>query len=176
MIQMASVLWAFGFFFGILGILRGWNREVIAGAGTILGLFVIFQFDAILRGSIFLALSPSQVFILQAIVFAIIVFLAYQAQGFTDSPRRGSNRVQNGILGAIVGFINGYMIAGALWYFLDINEYPLEEFITAPGPTSPSFDALSRMPVILLSGGITGNGDLLAVAVIVLLFIVLMLL
>lgn len=173
MISLASLMWASAIFFAFMGALRGWNRELVGTAGIILGVFAIFQFDALLRGTIFLLMSTDQVFGVQLLLFLSIVFLAYRSQGIVDSDE-GRGRIQSGILGAIVGFGNGYFVAGAIWYFLDINRYPFPQFVTAPAEGSVTFNALESMPIVLLGGGLTGNGDLLAVAVIVLLAIVIM--
>lgn len=173
MISFVSLMWATAIFFAFMGVLRGWNRELVGTAGIVLGVFAIFQFDSLLRGTIYLLMSNDQIFGVQLIVFTTIVFLAYRSQGIVDPPdRRG--RIQGGILGALVGFGNGYFVAGSIWYFLDINLYPFPQFVTAPSETSVSFQAIETMPIVLLGGGLTGNGDLLAVAVIVLLAIVIM--
>jgi hypothetical protein len=70
--------------------------------------------------------------------------------------------------------MNRYLIAGTLWYFLDINEYPLAPLVIAPGPGSPSERALDLLPLVILSGGVNGGGDFLAIAVIGLFFVVLL--
>jgi len=173
MISLASLMWATAIFFAFMGVLRGWNRELVGTAGIVLGVFAIFQFDSLLRGTIFLLMSNDQIFGVQLIIFTSIVFLAYRSQGVVDATNmRG--RIQGGILGGLVGFGNGYFVAGSIWYFLDINLYPFSQFVTAPAEGSVSFQAIESMPIVLLGGGLTGNGDLLAVAVIVLLALVIM--
>lgn len=171
MISLVSLMWATAIFFAFMGALRGWNRELVGTAGIVLGVFTIFQFDSILRGTIFLLMSSDQIFGVQLIIFTSIVFLAYRSQSVVD-PTDRRTRIQGGILGAIVGFGNGYFVAGSIWYFLDINRYPFPQFVTAPAPGTVSFQAIESMPIVLLGGGLTGNGDLLAVAVIVLLALV----
>lgn len=173
MISLASLMWATAIFFAFMGALRGWNRELVGTAGIILGVFAIFQFDSLLRGTLYILMSNDQIFGVQLIIFLGIVFMAYRSQGIVDSTdKRG--RIQSGILGTIVGFANGYFVAGSIWYFLDINLYPFPQFVTAPAPGSVGFQAIDSMPIVLLGGGLAGNGDLLAVAVIVLLAIVIM--
>lgn len=184
MIQLSAMLWTLAIFFAIIGFLRGWNKELISLAGIILGLFALFQFDSILRGTLLSNISRDQVFLVQAGIFIAIVFFAYQNRTVfgndDDGGRRGNNRegrdsLQESILGAILGFVNGYLIWGSLWYFMDINEYPLAPNIVAPAPGSPSDQARSLLPLVLLGGGPAGNGDLLAIAVIILFIIVLVL-
>lgn len=179
MIQLSSVMWAAAIFFALIGFLRGWKAEFIVMAGIALGAFAITQFDAILRGTLFATLAPEQIFQIEAFFFIGLAFVAYHAEVEDDSSsrrRRSSNRedektLQDGILGALVGAINGYIMAGMLWYLLDINNYAVS-FASAPGPGSPSDQTLGMMPMVLINGGVVGSNDFLAVIVVGLLFLV----
>ncbi len=174
MIQLSAVLLTMAIFFGIIGYLRGWNKELISMAGIILALFALFQFDNLLRGVLLAGVSRDQVFLVQAGIFLIVVFFAYQTRGMGGGRGPdGRDRLQSSILGGLVGFINGYLIWGSLWYFMDINAYPLAPSVIAPAPGSPSDQARNLLPLVVLGGGVTGTGDLLAIAVIVLFLIVL---
>lgn len=175
MIQLSSLMWTVAIFFALIGFLRGWNRELVATAGIVLALFTVFQFDSFLRGVLLATFARDQVFIIQAGFFGVVVFTIYQAREFRDS-RRGDPNVQSGVLGGLVGFLNGYLISGSVWYLLDINEYPLAQFVTAPSPASPSAASLNWIPLVLLGGGTSGTGDILTVAVIILLFFVIVVL
>jgi hypothetical protein len=172
MIQLFSLMWVFAIVFAFVGFLRGWNQELVATAGLLLALFAILQFDGMLRGTLFFTLPRDQVFLIEGAVFLGVTFVVYQARDLRGAQRRNENNLGAGILGAVVGFLNGYLIGGSLWYLLDINEYPLSQFITAPTLTSPSAQNLNWMPLVLLGGGASGTGDLLAILVIVFLFIV----
>jgi len=176
LVQLYSLMWILAIFFGVAGYMRGWNREVVALAGTALGMFVLFQFDALIRGTLLLSFTRNQAFFLQVSTFLIIVFVAYRNRSIMPQRRQGESRLQTGILGAIVGLVNGYLIGGTLWYFLDINEYPLAPYVLAPAPTSPSAQSLGSIPLVILSGGVGGAGDLLIVGIVVLFLIVLMVL
>lgn len=176
MIQFYSLMWVAAFFFGFMGYLRGWNREVLAAAGIVLAMFAIFQFDAFLRVTIYAILPREQIFLLQSFIFLAVVYLVYQASDFRSGSRRTAapvETVQSSFLGVVAGAFNGYLIIGTLWYFLDINEYPFSQWIIAPSPGSPSAQNLGLMPLMLIGGGSGGSGDLLALAVIGLLFFVL---
>jgi hypothetical protein len=173
MIELSAVLFMMTIFFAFIGYLRGWNRELIAMAGIILGLFALFQFDTLIRGAILRGVALDQVFIIQASLFIIVVFFSYQTRALGGGRGDGRSNLQESILGAIVGGINGYLIWGSLWYFMDINNYPLAPAVIAPAPGSPSDQALQWLPLVVLGGGVGGSGDLLAVAVIVLFLFVL---
>lgn len=173
-VQLYTMLWICAIFFGIIGAMRGWNREIISTAGIILALFTLFQLDPLLRG-VFLASVPrEQTFFVQVGLFAAIIYFAYQSRtivdrGGPDNP----NRTQNMVLGVVLGALNGYLIWGAIWYFLDINEYPFSPLVTAPPPGSVSEQALNAIPLVLLGGGAAASGELLTIVVIVLFLLVL---
>lgn len=176
MIQLYTLMWLLAAFFGVAGFLRGWNKEIIATAGIVLALFALFQFDAILRGTMLRTFPRNQTFFIQTAIFAVIVFFAYTNRTFIpdDTPDRVT--LQEGILGGLVGAFNGYLIGGTLWYFLDINEYPFAPYIYAPGPNTPSANFIETIPLVILGGGPAGSGDLLAVFVIFLFLLVLIVL
>jgi len=171
MIQLSSLMWAMAVFFAIFGFMRGWNKEIIAVAGTVVAAFFLFQLDSIFRGLLYARVSRDQAFLLQAGVFCSIVFVGYRTRSIVIT-RGVRNDLQTNILGALVGFLNGYLIGGTLWYFLDINEYPLAPLVVAPAPGSPSDQARELLPIVILGGGLTGSGDFLTIAVIGLFLVV----
>lgn len=179
MMQLNALLWMMSFIFAYIGFTRGWNKEVIATSGIILGLFALHQFDDLLRGTLLVTVPPDQIFLVQSILFGLIVFFAYQTRALigSDAARArgddGRDQLQTNILGGIVGFLNGYLIWGTLWYFMHINDYPMSPYIRSPLPGSPSEGAIEQLPLFVLAGGPAGDGDLLAIAVIFLFLIVL---
>jgi hypothetical protein len=163
-------MWFLAAFFGLIGYLRGWDKELVVTAAIVLTAFMLMQFDALLR-TMLPGLGASQQFFIQITTFLIIVFIIYNARNLAVTIE-GRN-IQSGILGIIVGALNGYLIGGTLWYFLDINEYPLEQFIIAPAANSPSIAAVNWIPLVILGGGTSGSADLMSFAVLALLFFVL---
>ena len=171
MISFVSLTWATALFFALAGALRGWQRELIGTTGIALGFFAILQFDSLLRGSLYLLLTNGQIFLLQAAVLVALAALAYRSD-LAAMPTGSVSRLRNGLFGALAGFINGYFIAGSIWYLLDINRYPFPQLLSAPAEGSVSFEGLGMMPAILLSGGLSGSGDLLSIAILALLAVV----
>lgn len=183
MIELNILVWVLSAFFGYVGALRGWTKEVISMAGVVLGLFALYRFDVLIRQTLFVALPNDQKFYLQTIIFLLIVFFAYQTRALVggDASRArgdsGRDPLQTKVLGAIVGFINGYLIGGTIWYFLDINrlpngQYPLFPYVVAPLPNTASAQALPNLPLYLLTQN-GANGDLLSLMVVVLFIVVL---
>ena len=173
MISLHSLMWTAAAVFALTGALRGWHRELVGTAGALLAFFAIFQFDRLLRGSLYLLLTDEQTFLLQAALFLGAVAIAYRSQ-LAARERAGGGRLRNWVFGAAVGGFNGYLIAGSIWYFLDINRYPFSQILSAPAEASVSFPGASLMPVVVLGGGLAGGGGMLAIAILVILALVLL--
>lgn len=61
-------------------------------------------------------------------IFVSVVFSNYAGRIFTfgGRPARG---IQGTILTVLIGLLNGYLVAGTIWYYMDIFGYPFA-FIT----------------------------------------------
>ena len=80
MIELYSMTWITAIFFAVIGMIRGWSKELVSLAGIILAMFALFQFDSLLRG-VFLASVPhDQAFFVQIGLFAVVVYFAYQTR------------------------------------------------------------------------------------------------
>ena len=168
MISLLSLMWTTAAVFALTGALRGWQRELIGATGILLAFFAIFQCDRLLRGSVYLLLTDEQTFLLQAAVFLGAVALAYRSRiGARGSA--GGGRLRNLVVGGAVGFFNGWVVGGAIWYFLDINRYPFARILSAPAEASASFLGAEWMPIVVLGGGLAASGGLLALAVLAIL-------
>lgn len=171
MIQLSALLIAIVGLFAYIGYRRGWNKEIVAMAGIILGVFAIYQFDSLVRIRLLGSAPRDQVMIIQMILFCTVVFFAYQ----TRSLGRGENnrdKLQTSVLGLIIGVVNGYMVGGTLWYLVDLNGYPLAPYITAPDPNTTNAAVINQIKAVI-EGGTGGNGEPLTLAIIILFIIVL---
>lgn len=153
MIQLSSFLWFCIILFGLVGYLRGFNKEAIALAGIILGLFTIVQFESFFEqlGS---GAGLAQIFYLKSIFLIAIAFFAYQtpAERFIKGRSQRDNW-QNRLLGGAMGAFNGYLVFGSLWYFMDQLQYPLAPHITTPPAESPSANMIDILPLVWMQSG-----------------------
>ena len=127
-----------GIIFAFIGVVRGYQREL---GNTIIFMYVIaalgFLDDQYLDklfqqiGSSIFGVNEATLnqFLLLSytLVFGIIVFWSYQGVTFDFG-----GKPVTGILGFLislgVGLINGYLVAGTLWYYTDKFEYPFAIF------------------------------------------------
>jgi uncharacterized membrane protein required for colicin V production len=138
---------------GIVGAMRGWVKEILAGFSIVLGLFVINILETYIpyvSGAITSA-SPATHFWIRALVLLALTFFGYQSPGLPQfANKTKGERLQDRMLGLILGMINGYLIAGSLWYFMHQAQYPFKE-ITAPNLKDIQLTALiNNLPPVFL--------------------------
>lgn len=139
-----EILWAaIAIFFIFIAFVRGFARELGVTTLIFVALFIITEFMTdYLPGLVDIAaqrlggdiLSPrlrdhvlSSLF---SAIFIAIIFASYAGRTFTLP---GFENRRSNLLNFLVGALNGYLVAGTLWYFQDLYRYPVADFKTASG-------------------------------------------
>jgi uncharacterized membrane protein required for colicin V production len=146
-------------FFAMIGYLRGWQREVITMFGLVGGIAMLqrFAYEIVdLLGAVppeaatpeqLLDARRGQVFV-QVALFAFIGFFSYQivgamavrmSRGKLGERLRAS--LERRVIGLVVGIMNGYLLVGTFWGFLEYEPVPEGYSHMAPGipyPFDPS--------------------------------------
>ena len=177
MLSLTVLFWLMILLFALSGSLRGWSKEVVAASGLILSLFAINQFGFLLINLFGWTaqslgdptLASRRQFFLFASIHLIITFFSYQGPRLSSGlgqRLRPRDNLQDKLLGAIVGAINGYLVVGALWSFLEYQTigagswvqlspgvpYPFDPtVITRPDVGSSAYNIISVLPIPFLS-------------------------
>ncbi len=153
MISLVTTFWIMVLLFGLVGMMRGWTREVIAMAAIILALFTINQFAITMFG--FLGFDNNvtpppevrrQEFYILSAILLIIAFFGYQGPALASSRLgdrlRLRDSLQDKILGFIVGAANGYLVVGSIWSFLEYKVVAASDWVRytpdVPYPFDPT--------------------------------------
>ncbi len=158
MVSLLVVFYMFVVLFAIIGAMRGWAQELLVSFSVILAFFLInvletvilkrFAEGVIIDGSI-------QQFWLRFIIVVILVFFGYQTPKiarFAAAARK--DRISDSLLGIFLGAINGYLVAGTLWFYMDIAGYPFKYFtdpslfsgIDLNPPAQFAIDFVNKLP------------------------------
>jgi uncharacterized membrane protein required for colicin V production len=153
MISLDILFYIFIFIFALIGAIRGWAKEVIATFGTILGLFILTVLETFVPAvESYLTNSPIQSQIgFKSFVFGFIVFCAYQTPNlpmFGQNQRFKNDRLQDIILGFLIGGANGFMIFGTIWYFVHQGNYPFSFIIEPIANTTTGNAALQLIELL----------------------------
>ena len=153
MVSLAILFYIFIFIFALIGAIRGWAKEVIATFSVFLGLFVITVLQSFVPAvDSYMTNSPlSSQIGFKALVLGGIIFCGYQTPNLpmlVQNQRFRRDRLQDLILGFMVGAFNGFLLFGSLWYFVHEGNYPYA-FILEPIAGTPAGEAALQLIPLL---------------------------
>lgn len=145
---------AIGAMIALIGLARGYKRELGATLMILVALFVLTFFEEriinvfttvgdqlfqVLGGqtewrNLFLTFTFQLVFIM--IVFASYAGRTLDFGGIPAPPPQGT------LLSLAVGALNGYLVAGTLWYYLQKFNYPVQSLGLVQLPLTPTGQSL----------------------------------
>lgn len=152
MVTLYALFWIFVIIFAVIGAVRGWAKEVLVTFSTILSIFIIVLLTTYVP---FMkpdsGMSASSRFYFQLIVVTTMVIFGYltpKVRGVVGD-RLVRQRFADILLGLGFGALNGYLIFGTIWYYMNAANYPIS-FITGPNPDTEAGQAainlLQNMP------------------------------
>jgi len=161
---MVSLSFFFLFFvviFGVIGMMRGWAKELLVIFSVILAIFVVSILESLVPGLLnsFTQAGTQAYFWLRALILMVLVFFGYQTPNL---PKLGGGakfareRLQDSLLGFFLGAINGFLVVGTLWYYMHISGYPFPDIIIPPDPNNPFTNSAFRMLPWLAPNWLTG--------------------
>ena len=134
MISIVVVFWMFVGLFALVGGMRGWARELLVTSALVLGLFLIAILENYItpfRDAMSLQTPATQATV-RAGLLILLAFFGYQSPNLRAlQPKMARERVEEIVLGLILGLLNGYLLVGSIWYYLNQAGYPTA-LVSAP--------------------------------------------
>ncbi len=172
---MAPIEILFGvlvFVFALIGLARGFLRELGVTLVLMFLLYFLTRFEPILTTGLARAVSIGEGVVtmrsedeVKAWIYLFIIigstFVAYEGEtlAFGGQPLRGA---QAFIMGLLTGTLNGYLVAGTIWFYLDRFGYPIRFFGFRPTELSPVAQGMIRfLPITFLGGPVLLGQSLL---------------
>jgi uncharacterized membrane protein required for colicin V production len=136
-VTLQFIFWMLVIIFAIIGAMRGWAKELLVTFSVILALFilnVLGRYVGPVREIFAPTASSAAAFWIRSTILIILVFFGYQTPNFPRiaGPRFARERLSDVLLGLVIGALNGYLIWGTLWYFMDAANYPFPKYVTPP--------------------------------------------
>jgi len=150
MISLSVLFWIFVILFALIGAMRGWAKEILVTSGVIVAIFVITileTFVPFIRDS----LTPTTRFWVRIAILGGMTFFGYQGPNIprlVESGKFIKDKFQDILLGIFLGAVNGYLIFGTAWFYLDAAAYPFT-WITPPNDvTEAGIQALDMIKIL----------------------------
>ncbi len=143
------------FFFGLIGALRGWAKELLVSFSVILARFielVLVLYVPVLSVTI-QGLQAENWFYVRLLIFIIIVSFGYATTVLSSElgQRARKEKFQDTLLGFFLGAINGYLVVGMIWGFIKEMGYGIWG-ITPPVSGTAAIQIVDYLPLQFLEG------------------------
>jgi uncharacterized membrane protein required for colicin V production len=172
MMSIVYLFWMYVILFAVIGALRGWAKELLVAFSVITALAV----NHLLREYLPLVRDLKEfdpaLFWIRAIILSALVFFGYQTVAIIPrlASKAARERLQDALFGAVLGGINGYLVAGTLLFYNHLAEYPYPHIIsraTDPAVVAAVDAMMKYMPPRLL-----GEPGIYFAVIIILIFII----
>ncbi len=136
MIALVAVFWMFVAVFGLIGVMRGWAKELLVIFSVVLALaFIVVMENLIPVLGPFLNSNPIIQYWVRTSIVVVMTLFGYQSPKFSrlSKSTEKRDRVQDLFLGFVVGLFSGFFVVGTLWSFAHTAGYPeLDKLVTQP--------------------------------------------
>jgi uncharacterized membrane protein required for colicin V production len=153
MVSLLVVFWVFVVLFSVIGAMRGWAQELLVSFSVILAFFLITVLETLVP-YVKDMIQPQSVqqFWLRALILLLLVFFGYQTPRLSRlAGSAKKDRISDSFLGIFLGAINGYLIAGTLWYYMFYAQYPFKNFIDPALVTDSALKPMADAAVAMVS-------------------------
>ncbi|MGB9775406.1 MAG: CvpA family protein, partial [Anaerolineae bacterium] len=129
MIPLNTFFWMVVLMFGLIGALRGWVRELLVTLAIISAYFLRWLAINIIPfvKEYIAQRSPLDQFYIFSALFIVMTLFGYAGPAISPylAGKARREKVQDLLLGLVVGAVNGYLLAGTIWGFLHAANYGL---------------------------------------------------
>ena len=147
-------------FFAIIGSMRGWAKEMLVSFSVILAIFIVSILESLMPSLVeqITRAGATAYFWVRTILLFMLVFFGYQTPNIQKlGPSKfARDRLQDVLLGAVLGAVNGFLVVGTLWYFMDTANYPFQPKILPPTAddwlTGSAYNLIAYLPPMWLQG------------------------
>jgi hypothetical protein len=143
--------------FAIIGAMRGWAKELLVTSAIVLAMFIISILEnhiPAFSSALEAMPNPTTPFLIRTALMAMLAFFGYQTPQIRAlQPKLVRERLQDILLGLLMGALNGYLLFGSIWFFLHTMGYEHTDLVAMP--SDPAFvqrveDFMAYLPPSLI--------------------------
>jgi len=171
MMSIIYIFWMYVLLFAVIGAMRGWAKELLVAFSVVTALafnLLLEKYIPLVRD---LDKSSSSVFWIRNIILIALVYFGYQTVSISRfASKAARERLQDSLFGAVLGGLNGYLIAGTVLFYNHVANYPYPDVVspaTDPNVIQAIETMMKYMPPRFL-----GEPSIYFAVIIVLIFII----
>lgn len=145
MMSIVYIFWMYVILFAVIGAMRGWAKELLVAFSLITALAVNLLLEKHIPLVRDLDDASSSVFWIRTIIVIALVYFGYQTVSLARlASKAARERLQDALFGAVLGGMNGYLVAGTVLYYNHVGNYPYSHIISRA--TDPAIvETIERM-------------------------------
>lgn len=149
MMSIVYVFWMYVIVFAVIGMMRGWAKELLVAFSVIIALTLNLLLKSYVPLVKELDIASPSLFWIRAIILVALVYFGYQTVALVPhlASKAARERLQDSLFGLILGGLNGYLIVGTILFYLNEAGYPFPDIVSAP--TGALADIVTNMMIYM---------------------------
>lgn len=172
MMSLVYIFWMYVILFGVIGMLRGWAKELLVAFSVIVALtlnHVLRKYVPVVQQ---LPAESTSLFWVLSLVLLALVFFGYQTVALIPhlQAKATRERLQDSLFGVIVGAINGYLISGTILFYLVQSRY--QAFPNVVLPPAPETEAAVQRLMAYMPPNLFGEPGIYFAVILCFIFVI----
>lgn len=155
MVPLDTMFWAMVLMFGMIGALRGWVRELLVTLAIVSAYFLrwlLLNIVPFVREYL-AARSPAELFFIFSALFVIMAIFGYAGPAISPylAGKARREKIQDLLLGSVIGAANGYFLIGTIWGFLAAANYGIWGIQAPPEHSAAANLVANLLPLVWIN-------------------------
>mgnify|MGYP000938720237 CR=1 FL=1 len=171
MMSVVYLFWMYVFLFGVIGAMRGWAKELMVIFSVVTSLAVNLLLEKYIPLVRDLDKTTTSVFWVRVIILIALVYFGYQTVNISRLAGKAlRENLQDTLFGAVLGGVNGYLVAGSVLYYNHVANYPYPNIVSRAADPAIA-EAIEKMMAVM-PPRFLGEPSIYFAVIIILIFII----
>ena len=171
MMSVVYLFWMYVFLFGVIGAMRGWAKELMVIFSVVTSLAVNLLLEKYIPLVRDLDKTTTSVFWIRVIILIALVYFGYQTVNISRLAGKAlRENLQDTLFGAVLGGVNGYLVAGSVLYYNHVANYPYPNVISRAADPAIA-EAIEKLMAVM-PPRFLGEPSIYFAVIIILIFII----
>jgi len=171
MMSVVYLFWMYVFLFGVIGAMRGWAKELMVIFSVVTSLAVNLLLEKYIPLVRDLDKTTTSVFWVRVIILIALVYFGYQTVNISRLAGKAlRENLQDTLFVAVLGGVNGYLVAGSVLYYNHVANYPYPNIVSRAADPAIA-EAIEKMMAVM-PPRFLGEPSIYFAVIIILIFII----